>query len=85
MTLDFSSKGVCKIKQFDHVSEMISGYEKEINEKIALTPASNHLYEKEEGGLLNNKEKELFRSTVAKGLFISTRSRPDIIPTVSVL
>ena len=73
------------MKQFEHVRDMISNYEKEIGEKTALTPSSNHLYDKGEGGLLGKDDKGLFHSTVAKGLFVSTRSRPDIIPTLAVL
>ena len=85
MTLDFTCEGVCKIKQYEHVSDMILNFSEEIGEKTALTLASNHLLEKGEGGLVNNEDREMFHSTVAKGLFVSTRSRPDIIPTVSVL
>lgn len=56
-----------------------------IGEKTALTPASNHLYDKGEGLLLNDGERESFHSTVAKALYVSTCSWPDIFPTVSVL
>ena len=53
--------------------------------KNQITPASNTLYDKGEGGLLCKDKKELFHSRVAKGLFISTRSRSGIIPTASIL
>ena len=72
-------------KAFDYVSDMISSFPEDIGEKTALTPASNHLYKKGEGLLLCDGEKEVFHSIVAKGLYVSTRSRPDIIPTVSVI
>ena len=85
MELDFSEDGVCHVKQFGHVLEMISNYEVDIGEKVAPTPAFNHLFEKGEGRLLCDAERESFHSTVAKGLHISARSRPDIIPTVSLL
>ena len=85
MELDFSEDGVCKVKQFGHIEDMISMYADEIGEKIAQTPASNHLFERGEGRLLSDPERESFHSTVAKGLHVSTRSRPDIIPTISVL
>lgn len=85
MVLDFSCKEVCRVKQFYHVSDIISNYDVEIGNKTALTPASNHLFEKGEGLLLCDAKREAFHSTVAKGLYISTHSRPDIIPTVSVL
>ena len=47
MELNFSEDGVCHVKQFGHVREMISNYEVDIGEKIVATPASNHLFEKE--------------------------------------
>ena len=85
MVLDFSCEGVCHVKQYDHVSDMIANYDVKIGDKTAFTPVSNHLFEKEEGSLLSDAERDAFHSTVAKALYISTRSRPDIIPTVSVL
>lgn len=85
MVLDFSCEGVCHVKQYDHVSDMIENYNVKIGDKTALTPAFNHLFEKGEGLLLCDAEREAFHSTVAKALYISTRSWPDIIPTVLVL
>ena len=85
MVLDFSCEGACHVKQYDHDSDMIANYDVKIGDKSALTPASNHLFEKGEGLLLFDAEREAFHSTVARALYISTRSRPDIIPTVSVL
>ena len=64
---------------------MIANYEVDIGNKTAATPASNHLFDKGEGRLLSDAERESFHSAVAKGLHISTRSRPDIIPTISLL
>ena len=85
MELDFSEEGVCHVKQFEHVSEMIKSFDVDIGPKTALTPASNHLFDKGEGLLLSKVERESFHSTVAKGLYISTRLRPDIIPTILLL
>ena len=64
---------------------MILNYEVDIGDKVASTPASNHLFERGEGRLLCDTKRESFHSTVAKGLYISKRSQPDIIPTVSLL
>ena len=74
MELDFSDEGVCHVKQFNHVGEMITNYEVDIGDKTAATPASNQLFDKGEGRLLSDTERESFHSTVAKGLHISTRS-----------
>ena len=85
MELDFSNQGMCHVKQFGHVKDMITNYEVDIGNKTAATPASNHLFDKGEGRLLSDAERESFHSAVAKGLYISTRSRPNIIPTISLL
>ena len=49
------------------------------------TPALNNLFEVGGGGLLNEKSARVFHRCIAKDLFISDRSRPDITPTISVL
>ena len=50
-----------------------------------LTPASNDLYKRSHGRLLSKEEKETFHIIVAKEIFVSHCSRPDILPTISVL
>ena len=85
MTLDFSVEGECKVQQFDHVSDMIESFSEEIGSKVSLTRASSHLYEKGEDLLLSEHQKVVYHSITAKGIFVSLRSRLDIIPTVSVL
>ena len=52
---------------------------------LAIMPASNNLFEKGNGKLLDIEKKEIFHHVVAKGLFILNRSRPDMIPMVSIL
>ena len=49
------------------------------------TPGGTDLFRKGPGGLLNGNDKELFHTCVAKALFISKRSRPDIALVVAVL
>ena len=51
----------------------------------SLTLASNTLFAKGDGLLLNTGKRELFHRLVMKGLFIVGRSRPDITPTIAVL
>ena len=53
---------------------MIESYSENIGEKTGLTPASNNLYDKGEGLLLSDGERENFHSTVAKALYVATRS-----------
>ena len=35
--------------------------------------------------MLSSHDRELFHNVVAKGIFVSSRSRPDITPTISIL
>lgn len=85
MTLDFLTDGECKVKQFEHIDNMIKSFPEELGKNKVKTPSSNHLYEGGEGLLLTNEKREVFHSIVAKGIFVGGQSRPEIIPTVSVL
>ena len=85
MTLDFSIKGECHVKQPDHIKDMISEWPGVDFKKTVLSPVSKTLFKRGEGELLSVDQKELFHQTVAKGLFIACRSRPDITTTISVL
>ena len=85
MILDFSTPGECHVMQPDHIKEIINEWPNFDKSKTVLTPASKNLFERGEGGLLNNDDRELMHRVVAKALFVSCRSRPDITPTVSVL
>ena len=85
MVLDFSMAGECHVIQNDHVSDMIKGWPEDIVEKdVAITPASNNLFEVGDSGLLSDNKREIFHKTVAKGIFVAGRSRPDITPTILV-
>ena len=50
-----------------------------------LTPATNKLLEKGNGGELEKERKEEFHSVVARGLFLAKRARPDVLPTILIL
>ena len=86
MTLDFTIKGECHVLQEDHIRDIISSWPEDFkgNDSV-LTPCSSNLFKVGRGGLLNKSLKEIFHLTVAKSLFVSNCSRPDILPTVSVL
>ena len=87
MKLDFQKEpGKCHVMQQDYVKEIVSAWPEEIKDNdIALTPASNDLYKRGEGGLLSKERKETFHTIVAKCLFVVKQSRPDILPTASLL
>ena len=85
MELNFEEKpGSCTVKQDHHVLDLIDCFGQKLKGK-SPTPAGSDLFQKGPGRLLSGSEKELFHTSVAKALFISKRSRPDIALAVAVL
>ena len=88
MTFDFTDSGRGKITMYDYVDEMISKLPTEMIGKSA-TPASNHLSEisddDDNNQLLTPDLSEEFHHLVAKTLFLSKQSRPDLQTTVAFL
>ena len=59
MTLNFSVEGEVHVKQDEHIIEMMEEQPESITKKdTALTPVSSNLFEKGEGGLLNENDRE---------------------------
>jgi hypothetical protein len=86
MLLDFSYKGKVKIRMDEYVKGMLEGFVIKFDANATQeTPAANDLLDAGRGKLLNDEQREIFHSYVAKGLFLSKRARLDIHPTVSVL
>ena len=52
--------------------------------KEANTPAVENLMDIGTGKLLDTGKAELYHTTVAKGLLLCKRSRPDIQPTIAM-
>lgn len=84
MTFDFSEKGVATIDMCSYVKGMLSDFAIPITKK-ASTPAGEKLLDSGQGKLLTGERQEAFHGTVAKGLFLCKRARPDIQPTIAVL
>ena len=85
MTLDFGrTPGAVHVSQDEHVSEMIEAFPESLRGN-SPSPAGVDLFDQGAGGLLCKDQKETFHTIVAKGLFITKRSRPDIGLVVSVL
>ena len=85
MELDFGNKpGSCTVKQSIHVSDLIESFGTKVKGN-SPTPGGNDLFLKGPGRLLCGSEKEMFHTCVAKALFISKRSQPDIALVVAVL
>ena len=88
MTLNYSEPGKFKVDMRKYVADMIEcfiGDGKEIGK--AKTPAGEGLFGQSEkpSEKLDKKQKELFHTIVAKGLFLAKRARPDILPTIAYL
>jgi len=85
MNLDYTEEGAVKIEMCKYVQSMIDTFPVEI--KIgSKTPASEGLFKVNDASpKLNDRRKEQFHTTVAKGLFVSKRARPDICTTIAFL
>ena len=82
---DFRTPGILKLDMIQYVRNMLDDFPiKFTKDDIAMTPAENNLLESG-GKLLAKSRKEQFHSTVAKGLFVTKRARPDIHPVISIL
>ena len=88
MTLDFTEAGKVKIKMENYVKKMYNEfpYQEELGNKKTSTPASATLFKVNiDCDKLNKGKAEVFHTWVAKALFLSKRSRWDIILTVAFL
>ncbi|CAJ1948201.1 unnamed protein product [Cylindrotheca closterium] len=70
MTLDFSVKGKLKIRMDDYVKNMVEDFPIKFKHKDSKqeTPAGNDLMEAGKGKLLNAEYRQIFHTTVARGL-----------------
>ena len=88
MILDYSTPGVVKIDMTRYIKAMVEDfkYQDELGSMVPKTPAAAHLLEvQEEVEKLDGDKAEEFHHVVAKGLFVSKRSRDDIQPTIAFL
>ena len=84
MTLDYSTPGEVKVDMVNYVKEMIEDFPEELNGKVA-TVSNQHLFDTTRGKKLGEAKKEAFHAIVAKALFLTMRSRPDIRLAVAFL
>lgn len=86
MKFDFRERGKVRIDMVDYILKMLEESPIKLSKTdTATTPASNGLMQKGHSQTLDKKRKKAFHTTVAQGLFVSKRGRPDIQPTVAVL
>jgi hypothetical protein len=84
MTFDFSVGGKVKIHMKDYVKDMVDGFPVKITGTLPRG-APDDLFSEGKGAKLDKDRAEEFHTTVAKGLFLCKRARPDIQPPISVL
>ena len=83
MSLDFSVVGKVKVSMDGYVKEILSGYDVK---GYAVTPATNDLFDINKfNSLLNQQDKDIFHSRVAKLLYLAKRVRPDLLVSCSFL
>jgi histone deacetylase 1/2 len=83
MTFDYSVEGKVRVTQDGYVSELVAS---EDIKSAVKTPANEDLFVIDSNSAELNKEaKEHFHSLTAKLLYLSKRTRPDILVAVSFL
>jgi hypothetical protein len=80
--LDFSQNGSVKITMISKIRELLKEYS---IEKKASTPAANHLMEHQDLPPLSDQHQSQLRSGIAKLLYLSINTRPDIALPVNYL
>ena len=86
MIFDYTEKGKVKVDMKYYVKNMLKEFPVELKTTdTAMTPAADDLFDKGPNKPIKQDKKEVFHTTVAKGLFLSKRARPDLQPTVPFL
>ena len=85
MTFDFKD-GKLIISMHDYIKDMLEEFPIKFGKDARVaTPANSNLFKEDNSKKLDQEKRELFHRMVAKGLFLTKRARPDILPTISVL
>ena len=83
MTFDFSKPGEVRVTMKKLVDDIIAGCG--VTDERS-TPATDELFNvRDDAGQLDQKQKDYFRSYVAKLLYVAKRVRPEILAAVSFL
>ena len=86
MTFDCSKKGKVIVDMMSHVEDMLNEFLKKPQEnETVMMPAADNLFSKGHGKKFNQECRENFHHTVAKGLFVSKRARPNVQPMTAGL
>ena len=85
MTIQRRKAGI-HVSMDDYLADMLVFCPVDAGTRPASTPAAENLFTVDEDSpSLSKKEHEMFHSTVAKALYLTLRTRPDIATTVSFL
>ncbi|KAL7570585.1 hypothetical protein ACA910_017636 [Epithemia clementina (nom. ined.)] len=85
MKLDLSIPGEAKIDMTDYVKNMVDDFPEEL-EGLAGTPWNKNLFKmNEKSEVLEKTKAEQFHTFIAKGLFVTKRARPYILPAIAHL
>ena len=88
MTLDYRTKGQCKISMIDYIEEVLKAFEKAAPEekgtKSSAAPKDLFVVDEDCEKLPKDKAED-FHSLVAKVLFATKRARPDTATSISYL
>ena len=85
MTIRYTDDGKVIIDASKYIKEAISDFGEDVSRSVN-TPTADFLFEMNESQQkLNEKDREKFRSIVAKLLFVTQRGRPDILVAIAFL
>ena len=86
LRMDFSEKGQVVLTMHDFISELLKEVPDELLRGPSSSPASNHLFQVNEAAMkLNDETAVLYHHLTAKLLYLSKRTRPDLLTAVSFL
>lgn len=85
MHIHFPGDKSVHIKMSSYIENALSDFPEELGKSVT-SPASEHIFRVNPNGTPVEEEKRIiFHTIVARLLFISTRARPDIYPTIAFL
>ena len=85
-TTGITEEGKVKFSMYDYIDRLIVGSPDELMKGGAPTPAGNHLFSVNENATkLDPSTAIMYHHFTAQLLYLSKRTCPDILPTVSFL
>ena len=86
MIFEFYDDGTVTLDMSAYVENMLDDFPMKLKKsETARTPAGDGLLNHGQGKKLEKGQSEQFHTSVAKGLYVSKRARPDIQPTIAIL